>query len=69
MKKDTLRSILVAFGTLVATFFGLGEEVISQIIDLLVMLIFGAISLYNIVLSVLRPADDDLPKYMTDGQD
>jgi wyosine [tRNA(Phe)-imidazoG37] synthetase (radical SAM superfamily) len=62
MKKDTLRTILTLVATLIATFFSIAPEVLNQVIDLTIILVSTATALYQVVLSILRPADDEIPQ-------
>jgi hypothetical protein len=62
MKKDTLRTILTLVATLVATFFSIAPEVLNQVVDLTIILVATATALYQVVLSILRPADDEVPQ-------
>lgn len=62
MSKDLLRSILASVGSLIAVFFGVSEQVISVVIDN-VLLVFGAIlAIVGVVQSYINPSDDDEPR-------
>ena len=62
MSKDLIRSILASLGTAVAIIFGLSEQVISALVDNIVIVISAGLAVYEIVLSGLKPADDDQPR-------
>ena len=62
MSKDLIRSILASLGTAVAIIFGLSEQVISALVDNIVIVISAGLAIYEIVLSGLKPADDDQPR-------
>jgi len=62
MSKDLIRSILASIGTAVAIIFGLSEQVISALVDNIVIVISAGLAIYEIVLSGLKPADDDQPR-------
>lgn len=61
MSKDLIRSILASIGTAIAVIFGFSEEIISALVDNVVLLITAGMAIYQIVISGLRPADDDEP--------
>jgi hypothetical protein len=62
MKKDTLRTILTLVATLLATFFSIAPEVLNQVVDLAIILVSTATALYQVILSIFRPADDEIPQ-------
>jgi hypothetical protein len=62
MKKDTLRTILALLATLIATFFSISPEVLNQAVDLIIILVATATALYQVLVSILRPADDEIPQ-------
>jgi hypothetical protein len=62
MSKDLIRSILASIGSAVAIIFGLSEEIVSALVDNVVMIITAGLAVYQIVLSGLKPADDDEPR-------
>jgi len=62
MSKDLIRSILASLGTAIAIIFGLSEQVISALVDNIVIVISAGLAVYEIVLSGLKPADDDQPR-------
>ncbi len=62
MSKDLIRSILASLGTAVAIIFGLSEQIISALVDNIVIVISAGLAVYEIVLSGLKPADDDQPR-------
>ncbi len=62
MSKDLIRSILASIGTAVAIIFGLSEQVISALVDNIVIVISAGLAVYELLLSGLKPADDDPPR-------
>ena len=62
MSKDLIRSILASLGTAIAIIFGLSEQIISALVDNIVIVISAGLAVYEIVLSGLKPADDDQPR-------
>ena len=62
MSKDLIRSILASLGTAVAIIFGLSEQVISALVDNIVIVISAGLAVYELLLSGLKPADDDPPR-------
>lgn len=62
MSKDLIRSILASIGTAIAVIFGFSEEIISALVDNVVLLITAGMAIYQIVISGIRPADDDEPR-------
>ena len=62
MSKDLIRSILASIGTAIAIIFGLSEQIISALVDNIVIVISAGLAVYEIVLSGLKPADDDEPR-------
>jgi len=62
MSKDLLRSILASVGSLIAVFFGVSEQVISVVIDN-ILLVFGAVlAIAGVIQSYIHPSDDDEPR-------